>query len=43
MKLKESISISRSPEEIWVFWLLVATDIQWREGFTKAEWTTCKS
>jgi hypothetical protein len=40
MKIKESISISRSPEEIWDFWLLVSTDIQWRAGFTKAEWTT---
>ncbi len=40
MKIKESISISQSPQKIWDFWLLVTTDIQWREGFTKAEWTT---
>ena len=40
MKIKESIYISQSPQKIWDFWLLVTTDIQWRKGFTKAEWTT---
>jgi hypothetical protein len=40
MKIEESIYISQSPQKIWHFWLLVYTDIQWREGFTKAEWTT---
>ncbi len=40
MKIKESISISQSPQKIWDFWLLVSTDILWREGFTKAEWTS---
>ena len=40
MKAKESISIRRSPEEIWRFWLPVSTDAQWRGGITSAEWTT---
>ena len=40
MVLNESISILQKPEKIWEFWLLVSTDIQWREGFIKAEWTS---
>ena len=40
MKLKESISMSCNPKKIWDFWYLVSTDLEWREGFTKAEWTS---
>ncbi len=40
MKFSESISILISPDKIWKYWLQVCTDIQWREGFTKAEWTS---
>ena len=39
MKFSESITISQSPAKIWSYWLQVSTDVQWREGFTKAELT----
>jgi len=40
MEIIESISISKSPEKIWNFWMPVTTDVQWRDGITKAEWTS---
>lgn len=40
MLIDESISIKQKPDIIWKFWLEVSTDTQWREGFTKAEWTS---
>ena len=40
MEISESISISQNPEEIWNFWLPVYTDVQWRDGITKAELTS---
>lgn len=40
MEINESISISSNPERIWDFWMPVATDVQWRDGITKAEWTS---
>ena len=40
MKISESISISKSPKEIWAFWMPVSTDAQWRSGIVKAEWNS---
>jgi len=40
MEIKESISISQIPEKIWAFWIQVTTDVQWRDGMTKAEFTS---
>ena len=40
MEIRESISISQSPEKIWNFWVPVSTDVQWRSGITKAELTS---
>ena len=40
MDIKESIFISQRPEKIWDFWLQVTTDVQWRDGMTKAEFTS---
>ena len=40
MVINESISISRNPESIWSYWIDVANDVQWRNGITKAEWTS---
>jgi len=40
MIINESISISRNPESIWNFWMDVSNDIKWRDGITKAEWTS---
>ena len=40
MEINESIFISQSPEKIWAFLLLVSTDVQWRDGITKAELTS---
>ena len=40
MIINESISILRSPESIWNFWMDVSNDVQWRDGMTKAEWTS---
>lgn len=40
MVINESISILRNPESIWNFWMDVSNDVQWRDGMTKAEWTS---
>ena len=40
MEINESISISQNPDEIWNFWMPVTTDVQWRDGITKAELTS---
>jgi len=40
MIINESISISRNPESIWSYLMDVTNDIQWRNGMTKAEWTS---
>ena len=40
MVINESISISRNPESIWSYWIDVTNDVQWRNGITKAEWTS---
>lgn len=40
MVINESISISRKPETIWSYWLDVSNDVNWRNGMTKAEWTS---
>ena len=40
MEIKQSVSISQSPETIWNFLLLVTTDIQWRTDYSKTEWTS---
>ena len=40
MIINESISISRKPESIWSYWIDVSNDVQWRNGMTKAEWTS---
>ncbi|MBC8192816.1 MAG: SRPBCC family protein [FCB group bacterium] len=40
MNINESILIEQAPQKIWDFWLLVTEDIHWRDGFTKAEWTS---
>jgi uncharacterized membrane protein len=40
MEIKESISILQSPKKIWDFWMPVTTDVKWRDGITKAEWTS---
>ena len=40
MEISESISILQSPEKIWNFWMPVTTDVQWRNGITKAELTS---
>ena len=40
MEINESISISKSPDEIWNFRIPVSTDVQWRDGITKAELTS---
>ena len=40
MEINESISISKSPDAIWNFWVPVTTDVQWRDGITKAELTS---
>jgi len=40
MEINESTSISQSSEKIWDFWMPVTTDVQWRDGITKAEWTS---
>lgn len=40
MIINESISISRNPESIWSYWIDVTNDVQWRNGITKAEWTS---
>jgi len=40
MVINESISISRKPESIWTYWFDVSNDVNWRDGITKAEWTS---
>jgi uncharacterized membrane protein len=40
MLINESLSISRNPESIWGYWMDVTNDVQWRNGITKAEWTS---
>ncbi len=40
MVINETISISQKPESIWNFWIDVTNDIQWRDGMTRAEWTS---
>jgi len=40
MLINESISISRKPELIWDYWMDVSNDIHWRNGITKAVWTS---
>ena len=40
MLINETISISQKPESIWGFWWDVSNDVQWRNGITKAEWTS---
>ena len=40
MLINESISIARSREMIWSYWLDVGNDVHWRNGITKAEWTS---
>ena len=40
MEINESISISQSPEKIWNYLLLVTTDVEWRNDYSKTEWTS---
>jgi hypothetical protein len=40
MIINESISIARKPESIWSYLLDVSNDVHWRNGMTKAEWTS---
>ena len=40
MVINESISISQNPELIWSYWMDVSNDVHWRNGMTKAEWTS---
>ncbi|MEA3336789.1 MAG: SRPBCC family protein [Chloroflexota bacterium] len=40
MLINETITISRNPESIWSYWMDVTNDVQWRNGITKAEWTS---
>ena len=40
MVINESISILRNPGSIWSYWMDVTNDVQWRNGMTKAEWTS---
>ena len=40
MNIKQSISISQSPETIWNYLLLVSTDVEWRTDYSITEWTS---
>jgi uroporphyrinogen decarboxylase len=40
MVINESLLISRNPESIWSYWMDVTNDVHWRNGITKAEWTS---
>lgn len=40
MEIKQSVSISQSPETIWNYLLLVSTDVEWRTDYSKTEWTS---
>jgi len=38
--INEAISIARKPESIWQYWMNVSNDVHWRNGITKAVWTS---
>jgi hypothetical protein len=38
--INEVISIARKPESIWQYWMNVSNDVHWRNGITKAVWTS---
>lgn len=40
MVINESISIAKKPDSIWEYWMDVSNDIHWRNGITKAVWTS---
>ena len=40
MIINETISIEAKPESIWKYWMDVGNDVHWRNGMTKAGWTT---
>lgn len=40
MVINESILIGRKPESIWDYWIDVSNDVHWRNGITKAVWTS---
>jgi hypothetical protein len=40
MLINETLSISRNPESIWNYLMDVSNDVYWRNGITKAEWTS---
>jgi carbon monoxide dehydrogenase subunit G len=40
MIIDESISIARKPETVWEYLMDVSNDVYWRNGITKAEWTS---
>lgn len=40
MLINETLSISRNPEPIWNYLMDVSNDVYWRNGITKAEWTS---
>ena len=40
MIINETISISQKPELIWSYWMDVSNDVYWRNGITKAKWTS---
>ena len=40
MRINESISIAQKPERIWEYWMDVTNDVHWRDGITKAIWTS---
>ncbi|MCW8802398.1 MAG: SRPBCC family protein [Candidatus Bathyarchaeota archaeon] len=40
MVINEAISIARKPESIWQYWMNVSNDVHWRNGITKAVWTS---
>jgi len=40
MIINETLSISQKPEFIWDYWMDVSNDVHWRNGITKAEWTS---
>jgi len=40
MVLEESLSIAQKPELIWSYLMDVRNDVYWRNGITRAEWTS---
>ena len=40
MVINEAISIARKTESIWQYWMNVSNDVHWRNGITKAVWTS---